>query len=220
MKIDFSPRFERIPAMAIGGIAQGIGGIISGITGLSQKSQGKKLLRKIGDETIPEDVLRNQRMAQTMSNEGLPSEQYANAMKNIQSEQLAALRGAQDRRGGLAAISSIQQAGNDANLNLDVADANARRVNKQQLMNVNNQVGNWKNRIWERKYNYGQSLIGAGNQNLTGGHDKIAGGASMLGYRLFGGGGRGVKAGGNKGYNDPNNPYVSGYATDFDEYGN
>lgn len=189
MRIDFSPRFQRIPGLAIGGIANAVGGIISGIAGLKQMKEGKKILGQIGEEVVPEDILTNQRMARQMAGEGMPSQQYAQAMKNIQRQQLTALRGAQDRRGGLDALSSLQQGTNDALLGLDVADANARRQNQQQLMTINNQVGNFKNRIWERKYNYGQSLRGAGNQNLMAGIDKFIGGGGLVGYGLAGNGG-------------------------------
>ncbi len=202
MRIDFSPRLQMNPLAAIGGIAQGISGIISGIAGIGQRKQGKKLLSQIGEEVVPEELLANQREAQTMANQGLPSQQYAQAMKNIQRNQLMALRGAQDRRGGLASLSSIQQGGDDAMLGLGVADAQQRIANQKYSMGINNQVGDFKNRIWERKYNYGQSLMGAGNQNLYNGIDKFASG---VGYGVSGlGGGSG---GGRK----TNTNYTMGY---------
>ena len=89
----------------IGGIAQGLGALINTGIGIAQRSKGKKLLKQIGeapDMPIPNEVLQNQKMAQLRANTGLPSEQYNNAMKNLQRNQMIALRGAQDRRGGLS----------------------------------------------------------------------------------------------------------------------
>lgn len=174
------------------GIAQGVGGLIKLISGAKQKKEGKGILKNIGEEVVPQDILDNQVMAKQRANQGLPSQQYANAMKNIQRQQLMALRGAGDRRGGLAAISTLNQSGNDAMLNLDAADAEQKIANERQLMQVNNQVGGWKNKIWERKYNYGMDLLGAGNQNQSGAFDDLGAG---LGTALYGGAADGLFGG-------------------------
>jgi hypothetical protein len=92
---------------------------------------------------------------------------------------------------------------NDAVLNLDVANAKARLQNQNTLFGVNSNVANWKNRQWQnnvkdkwdRKYQYGMSLIGAGNQNATTGINQVAGAglgfASNGGFKRRGGGGYG-----------------------------
>jgi len=180
-----------LPAL-VGGLAQGAGARIQGISGIFQKREGNKLLKRAGEEQVPQELLDNQMQAKQMANEGLPSQQYNNAMKNIQRQQLMALRGATDRRGGLATVSTTQQMANDALSNLDVADAQARKENQRFAMGVNNQVGNFKHDIWERKYNYAQGLRGYGNQNIVGGLDKLAGaaGSALYGGGLYGGGGR------------------------------
>jgi hypothetical protein len=179
-----------LPAL-IGGIAQGVSGLISGIAGIAQKREGNRLLKRAGEETVPQELLANQIQAQSMANEGLPSQQYNNAMKNIQRQQLLALRGANDRRGGLATVSTTQQLASDALQKLDVSDAQARRENQRFAMGVNNQVGNFKHNIWERKYNYAQGLRGYGNQNIIGGLDKLTAAGGSLAYGgLYGGGGR------------------------------
>ena len=174
----------------IGGIAQGVGALINTGIGFAQRSKGKKLLKQIGeapDMPIPNEVLQNQKMAQLRANTGLPSEQYNNAMKNLQRNQLIALRSGQDRRGGLSLISGSQQGMDDATLKLDVADANARMQNEKTLYGVNNLVGNWRNRQWQnnvgdkwnRKYQYAQSLLGAGNQNATTGVNQLVGAGAL-----------------------------------------
>ena len=191
-------------------ITQGVSGLISTITGLKQKHQAKKLLKEIGDsptEQMPSEVLQNQEQARINANTGLPSEQYNQAMKNLQRQQMMALRGAQDRRGGLLTLAGNQQGYNDALLNLDAKNAQARLQNQNTLYGVNNNVAGWKHRLfqnnvadkWNRKYQYSMSLLGAGNQNFTSGLDDIAAGGmrAMSGMKLGGGGGS--NSGGNFG---------------------
>jgi len=184
-----------LPAL-VGGIAQGAGALIQGISGLLQKREGNRLLKRAGEEKVPTELIENQRLSKQMAGEGLPSDQYNQAMRNIQRQQLMALRGAHDRRGGLGALSGIQQQSNDALLNLDVADANKKLENQRFAMGVNNQVGNFKHGIWERKYNYAQGLRGYGNQNIVGGLDKLvaAGGSIAYGGGLNGGSRKGQAA--------------------------
>lgn len=178
----------------IAGIASGL---ITGAAGLIQKGKARKALRNLEypTEQLPDELARNQNSAEQLAAQGLPSEQYNQAMKNIQRQQLMSLRGAQDRRGGLMAISGIQQGTNDALLNLDARNAAQRIANKQQLMTVNNQVAGAKRDSFDknvrdkynRDYNYQMSVLGAGNQNLFGGIDKGAAGLGGLLSGLFGG---------------------------------
>lgn len=184
-----------------GAVAQGISGLIGLGVGALQRHAGKKYLKKLGEqplEKMPSDITENKNLATKMALTGLPSEQYQQAMQNIQRQQLTALKGANDRRFGLGLVGALQQGTNDATLNLDVQNANARMANQRQLLSVNNQVAGWKDKLyqnnelnpWMRKYQYGQQLLGAGNQNLTGGLDKLfAGGLSAASGGLFGGGG-------------------------------
>ncbi len=176
------------------GLAAGLaGGLINGIVGSGQKKQGKKLLKQIGEspnEAVPEDVLANQRMARVNAEQGLPAEQYSQAMRNLQRQQVANMRFAQGRR---APSVGAQTAFNNGVVGLDVANANARLQNQKTLYGINNQVGNWKDKVWNnnvkdvwnRKYQYGQSLLGAGNQNLTTGINQ--GVAGVLQYGSQGG---------------------------------
>lgn len=175
------------------GVAQGISGLISGVTGALQRHKGNKLLKGLTypTETLPAEFEQNQNLAQTMAANGMPSEQYNLAMKNIQRQQLMALRSANDRRGGLNVLPALLQGGNDATLKLDAENATQRTANQRNLINVNSQVGNEKRDIFDKNvrqkymndYQYAMSLLGAGNQNLTGGIDKFAAaaGASLYG---------------------------------------
>lgn len=181
-----------MPADPYSAIAAGVGGLINTFVGIGQRHKGKALISQIGDspdEAIPNDVLQNQKMAQLRANTGLPSEQYNQAMKNLQRQQLISLNRAQDRRGGLALLAGNQQGYNDSILNLDVKNAEARLKNENTLYGINNNVARWKDKVWQnnvkdkwdRKYQYGMSLLGAGNQNLTGGLDQIAAGGLRYG---------------------------------------
>lgn len=193
------------------GIGTLVGGLIGAGVGLFQRSSAKKNLKKLQypTESLPSEFTENQNIARRRAAEGMPSEQYANAMKNIQRQQMIAIRGAQDRRAGAGLIPLIQQGTNDATLNLDSQDAQMRLTNERNLMSVNTQVAGQKRDLFDlntrqkynRDYDYYQSQLGAGNQNFVGGIDKIAaGGLGLVG----GGGGGGRSTGSGVDYNTLN----------------
>lgn len=178
----------------VGAATSLVGGLISGIIGAHQKHKANKWLRQNQQpqEQMPSDVTENKNLATQMAATGLPSEQYNMAMRNIQRQQLTALRSAQDRRSGVGAISAIQQGTNDAATNLDAKNAEMRIANEKNLINVNNQVAGWKDKLfnknvlapYEKQWNYHMGMLGAGNQNITNALDQ--GATGILG--LFGGG--------------------------------
>lgn len=172
------------------GVANIAGGLLSGVTGFFQRRKAKKELAKLQrpEYAIPNEIMQNQKMAQAAANEGLPSQQYNQAMQNIQRQQNRGLMAAGSRRGALMALPGLQQQANDQLLNLDVKDAQARMNNQQQLYGVNSQVAGFRDKAFNLNQmqpyldnrNYYQSLLGAGNQNLTGGIDKAASGIGLL----------------------------------------
>lgn len=168
------------PDLIAGGV-QALGGLVGGAIGLIQRGEGRNKLRHLQrpDYEIPYEV-------QQAANEGLPSEQYAKAMQNINRQQLNALKAAKDRRGGLEAIGAIQQRTNDATLGLDAANAQARQQNQLRLAGYRDKAWDWnKKQKYQTDYNYAMNLLGAGNQNLVGGIDKLfAGGGLMAGSYL------------------------------------
>lgn len=177
-----------VTAQAAQGITEGLGGIVKLIAGSSQKKKANKLLSGLQypNEQIPSEIT-------AAAATGLPSEQYNQGMQNIQRQQLIALRGAHDRRGGLGLISGIQQGTNDADLNLDVKNAQARQQNQFRL-------AGWKDKVWQnnikdkynRDYNYAMGLLGQGNQNVYGGADQaLAGAGTALTGSLLGSSGSG-----------------------------
>lgn len=164
-----------------------IGAAIKGSTGGAQRKEARRIMQRIGEmppETIAPELLENQTLARINATQGLPSEQYNLAMKNIQRQQMNAIKNAQDRRMAGALISGIQSNTNDATLKLDAANANARMNNQKTLMGVNSQIGQRRGQIY-RNYlqnyylpnlNYARALNGAGFQNSASAVDQGASG--------------------------------------------
>lgn len=188
-----------MPATIISSAGNAIGGTIKALVGIGQRKKGNKLLNSLQypTEAVPAEEIENQNIARQQAATGLPSEQYNNAMKNIQRQQLLAIKSSHDRRGGLGSIAGIQQGTNDATMNLDVADAKQKITNQNNLMNVNNRLASWKDKVWQanvkdkynRDYAYGMGLVGQGNQNLYSGIDQYFAGAGKAASGLTGNGG-------------------------------
>lgn len=172
---------------AVGGL---VGGGISLVSGLSQKKKAHDLLNqnKYPIYQIPKAIKDNLTNAQAQANTGLPSQTYNNAAKDIQRNQVATLLSAQRTRKGLPAIVDAQGKTNDAFGKLNAADASARVANEKQLYGINAQYGNYENSAfnwnqknkYEENRQYGMQLLGAGNQNFTGGLDKIGGALALF----------------------------------------
>ncbi len=179
---------------ALGSVIPGVGTAIGGaagaavglVTGLVQKSKAKKLLaqNQFPTEGLPNEELENQQIAKGVATQGMPSEEYAQAQKNIQRNQAAQLSSAETSPGGAVRnIGAIQQNSNDANANLTAQSAAIRQQNVGQLLGVNNQVASWRDKLfdWNNKtkfginYNYAMGLLGQGNQNVMSGVDKAIG---------------------------------------------
>ncbi len=173
-----------IPAAA-GALKMGVG--------LIQRGSANKWLKNNQEptESMSSEIKRNQELANIRANTGLPSAQYNNAMKNIQRQQLLALRGASMQGGGkaLGLLGGINQQGNDAVGDLDARDAEMRLNNEGQLMNVNNQVAGWKSKLfdsnvrqkWMRQYQQKMGELGAGNTNIFNGIDSIGAAGMQIG---------------------------------------
>lgn len=193
--------------------------LVGGIVGAAQKRKAQKALSKLNrpEYEIPQEILRSQKMAEQAANEGLPSQQYSQAQQNIQRQQNRAISMASDRRQGLMALPAIQQQAQDSLLDLDVKDAQARRINQQQLYGINTQLAGFKDKQWDvnkkqlydRDYGYNMQLLGAGNQNLMGSIDKAG---SAAGYLLGGSSGQSRGFVGGSKASEPS--YYGGYSRD------
>lgn len=175
--------------IAAAGLAVSAG--VSIARGAKQKKDAKKMAdgNPFPNQEIPAAILENQQKAKLYENQGLPSEQYQQGIRNINRNSAAALITATDRRGGLGMASTIQQGANDAKLNLDVANANAVRQNQQRAMQQNNVLGQWQNNVWDwnKRQKYMQTaaaaraLMGAGNANINQGIDRGLSAATKVG---------------------------------------
>lgn len=191
--------------MAWASVVVGAGSALYGaIKGGQQKREGRKLLSQPNPQyKIPDSVT-------SAASQGLPSEQYQQAMRNIDRSGTTALSGAQDRRSGLASIGQIQQRTNDASLNLDSLNAKTRMQNQRILAGY--QDKQWmlnSKQPYDKNYNYGMQLLGAGNQNQSNAVDQLG---STIGNAAYMGafnkrGGTGLNQGGysftGSGYNAP-----------------
>lgn len=172
------------PIIAAANIASGL---ISGIFGAGQRKRGNQMMadNPRPDMVIPEAELQNKALAEQYAREGMPQAQYARNQQGISRNANAALAAAGDRRSGLGMLGRIQGSANDAQLNLDIADAAAVNKNRQNLMNTNNQLAQWQNKVWDwnKRQKYmetaatARALLGAGNTNLFGGIDRGLAGA-------------------------------------------
>lgn len=192
---DYSSTGAAAGGLIGGPIGAGIGALAGGLIGLfsgnSQKKKAQALINQPYPEYhIPGEITR-------AAAEGLPSEQYQQAMRNIQRQQMASIAQAQDRRMGLSAIAGTQQRTNDASLNLDALNAKTRQQNQFRLAGYKDKAWQWNvQNKYQRDYNYGMQLLGAGNQNTMAGIDKIGAG---IGYLAGGGAFKGLFGGGSGG---------------------
>lgn len=174
--------------LLIPGLLQAGSAIVSGLFGRKQRREGQKILDNSPYPTmnVPNEISRQ-------AGEGLPSQQYAQAHRNIQRAQTNAILGAQSRRGGLGMLGKIQQGTNDATLNLDAADATAKQQNERLLASYKMKAWDWNVRNkYDQDRQYGMSLLGAGNENTVNAIDKGLSAAGMLFPGIkFGGGGSG-----------------------------
>lgn len=181
------------PLSLIMGGGQLIGGLLGIGTGAAQRNEGKSLLKKNPhlDYEIPAEAIQ-------AASEGLPSEQYAMAMKNIQAQQAAALSAAHDRRAGLSMVGKAQALTNNAVGSLDAQNAMARMQNRRILGQYRDKGWDVKNNQRESDRAYAYGLMGAGNTNFYAGLDKGIAGLGGIAYGLTGGNNRRSQYGGDE----------------------
>ena len=182
--------------LAIPAIAAGIGVLGKLWSGFSQKNQANKIAKTNirGEQTVQGEFQQNVNDAEQMARNGMPSQQYNNALNNIGRNQAGGLRLA-SRKGGTSGIASILRAGNDATANLDVQDSIQKNRNMLNLLQQRSVLGSQKQAAWNwntrdkylEKLSQEQALRGAGNQNLAGAFSD----ATQVGAMAIGAGGGG-----------------------------
>lgn len=93
---------------------------------------------------IPDEYNQNLRMAQQMAQVGLPQQQYNNSFNNINRNQSGALNVLSNTANAGSGLASIVRAGNDATMNLDAQDANARVNNQGRVFAANSALAGQK----------------------------------------------------------------------------
>lgn len=167
---------------------QGLTGLISGILGASELHKANELEKDNArpTESVPQGVLDSVALSRLMANTGMPAEQYNQVVKQIERSHTNAIATARDRRSGLDVISTVQQATNDATLNLGAKSAEMRQQNQLQLMSSLQNLGSWQDKIWN--WNSAQKFIenaaairalkGAGYANINTAADSVLSGAA------------------------------------------
>lgn len=165
--------------MAIG-IGAGIGlasSLIGGIFGGSQLRKANRLERNnvLPIAQVNSNILQNQAMARQMSQIGLASQQYNNALQQQQSN-LSNVLNVSSRSGQNIPVAGLLRQANQATQNLNIQDAQARQQNQRLLMQQNQAVAQEEQRVWNwnkaqpylRTAQQVASLRNAGTQNIFG----------------------------------------------------
>lgn len=150
-----------MPAFLIPLAIAGASALYQGIKGARQKRQAAKLQAE-ADQQEQSNLADSRRMALT----GLPEEQYRNALQGIYRNQSAGLSALRDRRSALAGVPALQQTTNDALLNLNAKDADARRSAERVALGQANRRSGLKGQQAADRLASGQALTGAALNNV------------------------------------------------------
>ena len=165
-------------AVAVAGVTYGV----KTYKGYQQKKKGEKALSRLEtpEYKIPNELYESLSDAEKSQVEGLPAEQKAEFVKNIERTQQSSLKASAERKGGLLGLQSSTSQETDAYTNLVQMDASARKQSKLQkkseIERARARIARAKGEefnVRENRYQQGlasaQGLIGAGEQNFMGG---------------------------------------------------
>jgi hypothetical protein len=162
----------------------GIGGTVvtSGISlakSASDKHEAKKLAKDNARpaEGVPQGIQDSVEIARMLATQGLSGVSLAASKRDIARSGATALASATNKKSGNQTVGAIEQGTNDALLDLEVKDSQARGANMQNLQQQNQLLGNWQNQIWQwnskNKYEENAAAIRALNtssqENLNAG---------------------------------------------------
>lgn len=178
-----------MPLPLIGAIA-GANALIKLGSGLFQKAAANKIAKNnpFPNAFVQPEYEQNVALADNMARVGLPQEQYNNQLNLIGRNQAGGLATLGRSANPSAGLASLIRAGNDATMNLNAADANARQRNLMTFMQQRQILGGQRQSVWDwnNKQKYlsnlekEQALRGAGNQNVMGALGDVTSGASQL----------------------------------------
>jgi len=194
-------------------IGAGVGALAGLGVGLSQYAKGKKLESETvrPEYEIPQEVFQNLNQAQQMALQGLPAEQKAQYIQNLQQSGQFALSQMGSRKAGLAGVSQLHQQQQSGYQNLLTQDAAARQQNQMGLMQQRQNVAGFRDQAFQfnqvnpyyEDVAKAQGLMGSGIQNIgtAVGNIGYQGGQAYDAYQQNQGPGYNPP-----GYNDPNVP--------------
>lgn len=173
-----------IPAMAVAAGISAIPQLFKGISGLFQIGKGNRLAKanKRPDYEIPQEFQQNLNVANSMAQNGLPQQQYNNALNNFNRNAGGALSVLRRGYNPAAGVASVLNATNNATLDLDMKDAMDKDSNMRNAMQYRSLMGQqrlakWD---WDKRQKYLENAQaagayqGAGRQNLAGAMDGLS----------------------------------------------
>lgn len=126
--------------------------VISGISSIVQSAKAKQLAKENPRpvEGIPQGVLDSVQLAKTLAmSGGLQGATEMAAKKEIARSGATALSSATTRKAGVAATGAIQEGTNQADLQLAARDEAARTANTQNLIQQNQTLAGWQDKVWD-----------------------------------------------------------------------
>jgi hypothetical protein len=167
-----------------------MGGVKAAAGGIQALTAGKR--QEEPKYEIPQEVFQATQRAQEMAQTGMPEASRMQALQGTQQSAVFGMRGAQDRRGGLASIGNIQAGMDRSNLAVAAQDASMRLQNQRFAQQALMTQAQYRDKAfanqWQSFANREQQRIetkNAANQNMFGGFDTMA---SMLAMGALGGG--------------------------------
>lgn len=165
-----------LPLLALGlaaapSIVKGLGGLI----GIGKANRAAKRNIRPTYE-IPKEFQQNVAIADNMARVGMPQQQYNNAINNIGRNQAGAIRQLGRSANPGAGLASMLRSSNDATMNLDAQDANARMNNQRFAFGQRGMMGQQRlaKQNWDKFGNYQEKAatiaqqLGSGKQNAFG----------------------------------------------------
>lgn len=160
---------------------------IAGATAAYQAIKGAKEKRDARRVQAEADARERANLAEAnrMAQTGIPEAQYQRNLQQIFRQQATGLANLRDRRSALAGVPYLQRETNDALLNLNAADASARRQAQGAALNQANRISGLIGDRAAQLRSSGEALTGAAIQNIS----NAAGYAAMGASGGSGGGG-------------------------------
>jgi len=126
--------------------------IISGISSILQSGKAKRLAKENQRpiEMIPQGVTDSVQLAKTLAmSGGLQGATEMAAKKEIARKAATAQAEATTRRAGVATAGAVQETSNEAGLQLAARDEAARTANTQNLIQQNQTLAGWQDKVWD-----------------------------------------------------------------------